>query len=72
MDIEKQFVSSSNVEAIGYDEPSETLRIWYLNGSVYDYNGVGALEFQGLQNAPSVGSYLHRNIKGQYSYEKVG
>ena len=72
MDIEKVFVSSSNVEAVGYDEDSQILRVWFLNGSVYDYKGVSQLEFEGLRDAPSVGSYLHRNIKGQYSYEKVG
>ncbi|MDR3611401.1 MAG: KTSC domain-containing protein [Ignavibacteriaceae bacterium] len=72
MDIEKIFVSSSNVEALGYDDNTQTLRVWFLNGSIYDYRGVGKMEFEGLLNAPSIGSYLHKNIKGQYSYEKVG
>jgi hypothetical protein len=30
------------------------------------------MEFEGLQNAPSVGSYLSRSIKGSYAYQKVG
>lgn len=72
MEIEKAFVTSSNIEAVGHDEDSLTLRIWFLNGSVYDYYGVNRLEFEALRDAPSVGSYLNRNIKGQYSYEKVG
>ncbi|WP_339810358.1 KTSC domain-containing protein [uncultured Imperialibacter sp.] len=72
MEIEKEYVSSSNIEAVGYDDDSETLRIWFLNGSIYDYSGVGLLEYQSLRDAASVGSYLHRNIKGQYSYQKVG
>lgn len=71
MEIEKVFVSSSNVEAVGYDEDTQTLRVWFLNGSVYDYSGVGIMEFEALKDAPSVGSYLARNIKGQYPYEKV-
>lgn len=71
-EIEKIFVSSSNVEAIGYDSSSQLLRIWYLNGSVYDYLNVPQMEFEGLQNAPSVGSYLSRSIKGSYNYQKVG
>ena len=65
-------VSSSNVEAIGYDENSQTLRVWFLNGSMYDYSGVGQMEFDALLEAPSIGSYLARNIKGSYPYEKVG
>lgn len=72
MGIEKVYVSSSNVEAVGYDENSQTLRIWFLNGSIYDYSGVSVMEFEALRDAPSVGSYLARNIKGSYPYEKVG
>jgi len=71
MEIEKEYVSSSNIEAVGYDETAQTLRVWFLNGSVYDYSGVSTMEYEGLKNAPSVGSYLHKNIKGQYPYEKV-
>ncbi|WP_436417597.1 KTSC domain-containing protein [Petrimonas sulfuriphila] len=70
--MEKEYVQSSNIEAVGYDEDTETLRVWFLNGSVYDYTGVGQLEYEALRDAPSVGSYLHQNIKGQYPYEKVG
>lgn len=71
MEIEKDYVSSSNLEAIGYDEDTETLRVWFLNGTAYDYSGVGLMEYEALRDAPSVGSYLARNIKGQYPYEKV-
>lgn len=72
VDIEKYYVSSSNVEAIGYNPDSQILRVWYLNGSIYDYLNVPQIEFDGLQSAPSVGSYLSRSIKGSYSYQKVG
>lgn len=72
MEIEKEYVSSSNIEAVGYDGDSQILRIWFLNGSTYDYSGVGSMEYEALRDAPSVGSYLHQNIKGQYPYEKVG
>lgn len=72
MEIEKEYVSSSNIEAIGYDEESETMRIWFLNGSIYDYSGVGIMEYEGLKNAPSLGSYMHQNIRGQYPYVKIG
>lgn len=71
MEIEKEYVSSSNIEALGYDEDSQTLRIWFFNGPTYDYSGVGSMEYEALRDAPSVGSYLHQNIKGQYPYEKV-
>ena len=72
MEIEKEFVISSNVEAVGYSEEFEVLRVWFLNGSIYDYSGVNSLEYEALRDAPSVGSYLYQNIRGQYPYEKVG
>jgi len=65
-------VNSSNVDAIGYDEANQTLHIRFLNNSVYIYKGVPIGEFEGLRNAPSIGSYLHRNIKNLYPYEKIG
>jgi len=70
--IEMVAVSSSNVEAIGYDEANQILCVRFLNSTVYIYKGVPIGEFDGLKNAPSVGSYLHRNIKNLYPYERIG
>jgi hypothetical protein len=64
-------VSSSNVAAIGYDEANQILYVRFTNNTLYTYKGVPAGEFDGLQNASSVGSYLHRNIKNLYPYERV-
>ena len=65
-------VSSSNVGAIGYDESSQTLFVRFLNNTTYIYKGVPSVEFEGLNNAPSIGSYLHRNIKNLFPYERIG
>jgi hypothetical protein len=70
--VEMIVVSSSNVGAIGYDESTETLYVSFHNNSTYIYKGVSIVEFEGLKNAPSVGSYLHRNIKNLYPYERIG
>jgi len=64
-------VSSSNVQSVGYDESTETVCVRFLNGSLYIYKGVPHHEFEGLKNAPSVGSYLHRNFKNVYPYERI-
>ena len=69
--VEMIAVSSSNVEAIGYDEDSQTLYVRFLNNTLYIYKGVPIGEFDGLRNAPSIGSYLHRNIKNLFSYERI-
>lgn len=64
-------VESSNVEEIGYDEETQTAYVRYLNGGLYIYKGVPLLEFENLRNAPSIGSYLHRNFKNLYPYERI-
>ena len=69
--VEMISVSSSNVGSIGYDETNQILYVGFLNNTLYIYKGVPVGEFEGLLNAPSVGSYLHRNIKNLYPYERL-
>lgn len=65
-------VSSSNIESIGYDEQNQQVYVRFLNGSLYVYKGVPLHEFENLRDAPSLGSYLHRNYKNVYPYERIG
>jgi hypothetical protein len=65
-------VSSTNLASVGYDPTSRTLRIEFINGGVYEYHDVPEAEYQGLMSASSKGSYHHQNIKGHYSYTKIG
>lgn len=67
----KIVVSSSNIEAIGYDTSSKTLRVWFLNGTIYEYYNVDEEVFYAFLNASSHGSFLYQNIKGHFSYEKM-
>ncbi len=64
-------VSSSNVAEVGYEEQSQIVYVRFLNGSLYAYKGVPEHEFNELLNAPSVGSYLHKNYKNFYPYERI-
>ena len=64
-------VSSSNIDSVGFDEASQTVCVRFLNGSLYVYKGVPNSEFDGLRSAPSVGSYLNRNFKNVYPYERI-
>ena len=64
-------VQSSNIESVGYDENDEEVYVKFLNGSVYVYRGVPLHDFEGLGDTPSVGSYLHRNFKNIYPYERI-
>lgn len=65
-------VSSSNIESIGYDERNQELYIKFLNQTIYVYKGVPQHEYQNLLEAPSQGSYLNRNFKNIYPYERIG
>ncbi len=72
MNVEMIPVSSSNVAAVGYDAGNKIVHVQFLNGSEYIYKGVPQHEYDGLLNASSVGSYLHRNYKNVYPYERIG
>jgi hypothetical protein len=71
IDVEMVPVSSSNIESVGYDKENEITYVRFLNGTLYSYKGVPMHEFEGLLNAPSIGSYLHRNFKNIYPYERI-
>jgi hypothetical protein len=64
-------VSSSNLDSIGYDSENEIVYVRFLDGALYVYKGVPEHEYQNLLEAPSLGSYLHRNYKNVYPYEKI-
>lgn len=64
-------VTSSNLLAVGYDAPSETLFVAFKGGTVYAYLAVPATVHEELMAAPSKGSYLARGIKNHYRYVKL-
>ncbi len=64
-------VSSSNIASVGYDPDNQMVFVQFLNGSIYAYKGVIESEFENLRTAASVGSYLNRNYKNIYPYEKM-
>jgi hypothetical protein len=70
-EIEMYPVSSSNVAEIGYDTQNETVLVRFLNNTLYVYKGVNEAVFEELRTAPSVGSFLNRNFKNIYPYEKI-
>lgn len=68
---EMQPVHSSNIAAVGFDAGEQIVYVEFLNGSTYAYKGVPEHEFENLITAPSVGSYLNRNYKNVYPYERA-
>lgn len=68
----REGVASSNLASIGYDEPSQTLEVEFLNGSIYQYYNVPRNMYESLMQAPSKGLFLNTYIKNQYPYSRVG
>lgn len=66
-----QPVSSSNISALGYDAGNQMVYVQFLNNSTYVYKGVPEHEYENLRTAASVGSYLNRNFKNVYPYERA-
>lgn len=64
-------VSSSNVKKVGYTKSTNTLRVFFNSGAVYDYADVPQTTYRALIAAASVGQYLNRYIKDRYSYVRV-
>ncbi len=69
--MEMQFVDSSNIERIGYDSNSSTLRVEFKSNRTYDYFNVPENVFNELRSASSVGSYHAKNIKNNYSCTEI-
>lgn len=68
---DKHYVQSSNVEAVGYEADEMALHVWFISGAHYVYRDVPEDLFHELLAADSVGSFLHRNVKATYDYEKI-
>ncbi len=64
-------VNSSNIAAIGYDSASQEVYVRFLDGSLYVYRGVPEFLYEEFKAASSYGSFLHRNFKNVYPYERL-
>lgn len=64
-------VESSNVAAVGYELSTETLRVEFKSGAIYDYSDVPELVHKQLVGAPSVGSFFNSTIKNSYQFERI-
>ena len=62
---------SSKVSAFGHDPETGELHVQYKDGATYAFEGVPADLHDSLRNAPSVGSFLHREIERKHKARKV-
>lgn len=71
-------VESSNVSGLGYDDNSETMALEMINGNLFYYLDIPKIHYEEMIKCnkeqvgiSSIGSYLHRNIKGNYRYTRI-
>lgn len=70
--MDRKYVSSSKIAAIGYDSISQILEVEFLNGAIYQYYDVPETLYEGLMAADSHSNYLNEHIKkGGFRYNKV-
>lgn len=50
---------------------NDTLYVAFNDGSMYSYAAVDEPTFRKMVKAPSIGDYLHQNIKGNYAHKRL-
>ena len=66
------FVTSSNIEAIGYDPDTMEIHVRFLkSGATYVYYNVESWVFDEFMQSDSKGTYLNNQIKQLYDYGKL-
>jgi hypothetical protein len=65
-------VESRTVAAAGYDDPSSTMELEFVEGGVYRYFVVPRSVFDALLTADSIGRFFHEHVHGVYPFERIG
>lgn len=66
MDIKLEFVESSNINSLGYDDDSQTLAVQFKGGKTYHYAGVPREIYEIVRDAESVGREFAFSIRDHY------
>ncbi len=67
-------VFSSNIQAIGYNEQEQVLRVLFKTGGNYMYFGVPSEVFENIKSSDSKGKTLNESVvrqKEKYKYIKI-
>lgn len=65
-------VTSSNIDAIGYDPMQRVLKVVFKSGSIYDYYEVGQEVYDDLMSAESIGRTFNQTVRNVFMFKKVG
>lgn len=65
--MERQYVESSMITSIGYDEDNSILEIEFNSGVVWQYPDFPEYMWNEFQSSESKGKYFHANINKQFT-----
>ena len=68
---QKLLLDSTALRRFKYIISTKTLRIWFVEGGVYDYYNVPESTVLTLADAQSKGRYFYYNIRTTYNYKRV-
>lgn len=63
--------TSGNVNRIGYDKEKEAMYVDFRKTSTYRYAGVPVEKWHAALNAPSIGKFIHEELKDKHKAVKV-
>ena len=69
--MEVKQLNSSNISQVAYDNTTDVLRVFFNNGTIYDFQAVDEQTYRYLLAAPSAGNYFYKYIKNRFAYVKV-
>lgn len=64
-------VTSSSIQAYGYEAGSRTLVLTFKGGRSYRYVDVPQSTVDGIREAKSTGSYVAKHVLGKFAIEKA-
>lgn len=64
-------VESTTLATVAYDDVRELLRLEFRSRAIYQYSGIPRAVYEALLQAPSLGGYFNRVIRGRFPYALV-
>jgi hypothetical protein len=69
--MEMQSVISSNISSAGFDAATNTMRVQFNNGGVYEALGITQSDFDTFMAAKSKGSHFSKVMKRAFTWAKI-
>ncbi len=69
--MERQFVTSTGLQSVGYDTATGILKIEFRNGGIYRYSSISFSVYQAFMHEVLKGTFFHSQIKDRYPMTRI-